>query len=65
MTRTGTYRGVSWERHHWGVELVAMVGDGDMTYLARRKVAGNGSDPVRVRESVADFLADIESGNVI
>lgn len=65
MARAGIYRGVSWERHHWGVELTTYVGDGAWAYLVRRKVAGNGSDPIRIRESVSNFLADIKDGSCL
>lgn len=55
MKRYGRIWGVTWERHHWGVECSAIVG----AYRESRKYVGNGSDPVRVGDCVAAFRRDV------
>lgn len=54
---SGCYRGVSWQRHYWGLELWSIPNGSDR--LICRKYVGNGIDRLTVRESVASFLADL------
>lgn len=54
--KTGRLWGVNYERHHWGVYCYAITPAG---WLAEYKYAGNGSDPVSIRESVRAFRHDV------
>jgi hypothetical protein len=49
----GTYRGVSWYRHAWGLELSAIDNDG---IYRKYRYMGNGSDRVSIVESAAHFV---------
>jgi hypothetical protein len=57
MNMSGCYRGVSWQRHYWGLELWSIPNGSDR--LICRKYVGNGIDRVLVRESVNSYLADL------
>jgi hypothetical protein len=54
MKSSGTYLGVNWERHQYGLYLYSQDGG----YLVSRKYVGNGSDKLGVRESVQTFRKD-------
>lgn len=55
---SGVLWGVNWERYHWGITCYA-YSTRDGAYLVSRQYAGNGSDPVRVRESVQAFRREM------
>lgn len=57
-SQSGTLWGVSWERYPWGVACYALHNG----HLVQRKYAGNGSDPVRVRDCVRSFTAEVMRG---
>jgi hypothetical protein len=50
---SGTYRGISWYRYQWGLELAAIDNGG---IYRKYRYVGNGSDRVSIVESAAHFV---------